>query len=251
VRARFDGIGRLFGQAAQARLAQAHVCVIGIGGVGSWTAEALARSGVGALTLVDLDDVCVSNVNRQLHALDGTVGQPKVEVMAERIRRIHPDCDVHTQLRFFTAKTAEDLLQPAYDVVIDAIDSPKNKVEIILGCRARALPIVVVGGAGGRQDPTQVMHADLAQSVQDGLLRKVRQILRREHGFDGEDWGVPSVFSRERPYYPQPDGSVLQLAPKAAKRITCETGYGTAAFVTGTYGFVAAARAVELILAAS
>lgn len=247
MRARFDGIGRLFGQAAQARIAAAHACVIGIGGVGSWTAEALARSGIGAITLVDLDDVCVSNVNRQLHALDGTVGRPKVEVMAERIRRIHPECAVQIEPRFFTARTADELLQPAYDVVIDAIDNPKNKVQIILGCRARGLRMVVVGGAGGRQDPTLVMQADLAKSVQDGLLRKVRQILRREHGFEGDEWGVPAVFSRERPYYPQPDGTVLQLAPKAAKRITCETGYGTASFVTGAYGFAAAARAIELI----
>lgn len=245
---RFDGIARLYGRVEFERIRAARVCVIGIGGVGSWTAEALARTGVAAITLVDLDDVCVSNTNRQLHALDGNVGRPKVAVMAERIARIHPECAVDAVEAFFTAKTAERLLAPGFDVVVDAIDNPKNKAQMILACQARGVPVVVVGGAGGRRDPTQIMTGDLARSVQDGLLRKVRHIMRREHGFEGDDWGVPAVFSRERPVYPQPDGTVCELAPKAAKRIDCASGYGTASFITGAYGFAAAALAINVLL---
>lgn len=250
---RFDGVRRLYGDAAWPRIQAAHIAVIGIGGVGSWAAEALARSGVGAITLVDLDDVCVSNTNRQLHALAGTVGRPKVEVMAERVLRIQPTCKVNAVSQFFTARTADALLTPGFDVVIDAIDNPKNKVQMIMACRARGVPIVVVGGAGGRRDPTEIRHGDLAQSIQDGLLRKVRQIMRKEHGFEGDGragahWGIASVFSRERAWFPQPDGTVKQLSTKSAKRIDCTTGYGTAAQVTGAYGFVAAQQAIHLLL---
>lgn len=250
---RFDGVRRLYGDAAWPKIQASRIAIIGIGGVGSWAAEALARTGVGALTLVDLDDVCVSNTNRQLHALDGTIGRPKVEVMAERIRRIHPTCKVNSVSAFFTARTADELLAPGFDIVIDAIDNPKNKVQMILACGERGIPIVVVGGAGGRRDPTEIRHGDLAQSIQDGLLRKVRYILRKEHGFEGGGrigghWGIASVFSRERAWFPQPDGTVRQLSTKSAKRIDCSTGYGTAAQVTGAYGFVAAQQAIHLLL---
>lgn len=245
---RFDGVARLYGQAGFERIRAARVAVIGVGGVGSWTAEALARSGIGAITLVDLDDVCVSNTNRQLPALDGNVGRPKVAVMADRVARINPGCAITPVEAFFTARTAEALLAPGFDLVIDAIDSPENKVRLILECRARGVGLVVVGGAGGRRDPTQIMTGDLAESVQDGLLRKVRQILRQAHGFGEAPWGVPAVFSRERPVYPQPDGTVCEVAPKAAKRIDCASGYGTASFVTGAYGFAAAALAIRTLL---
>ena len=245
---RFDGVRRLYGDAAWPKIQAARIAVVGVGGVGSWAAEALARTGVGALTLVDLDDVCVSNTNRQLHALDGTIGRPKVDVMADRVRRIHPTCRVNPVSAFFTARTAEALLEPGFDVVIDAIDNPKNTVEMILACRARSVPIVVVGGAGGRRDPTEIRHGDLAQSIQDGLLRKVRHILRKAHGFDGDRWGIASVFSRERAWFLQPDGAVRQLSTKSANRIDCSTGYGTATQVTGAFGFVAAQQAIHLLL---
>ena len=164
---RFGGIGRLFGVDALARLRAAHVCVVGIGGVGSWTVEALARSGVGQLTLVDLDEICISNVNRQLHALNADVGRAKVEVMAERVRGINPECDVRPLPEFFTESNAEALLNTRYDFVVDAIDSLANKCRLIALCRDKKIPIVTCGGAGGRQDPTQVRVADLADTSHD------------------------------------------------------------------------------------
>src|SRR5690242_14903112 len=145
---RFGGVARLYGASGLEKLRAAHVCVVGIGGVGTWAAEALARSGVGAITLVDLDEVCVTNINRQLHALTETIGRSKVEVMAERIRAINPECHVETEQKFFNAQTAKELLAPKYDFVLDAIDSVTNKVLLLARCRNRKLPVVACGGAG-------------------------------------------------------------------------------------------------------
>src|SRR6185503_3851574 len=149
--ARFSGVARLIGVAGLERLRRAHVCVIGLGGVGSWTVEALARSGVGALTLVDLDDVCISNVNRQLHAVTGEFGKPKVLVMAERVCLIQPDCKINARQALFTKGTAEEILATHYDGVVDAIDSPSVKALLIACCREHKIPIVTTGGAGGRR----------------------------------------------------------------------------------------------------
>ena len=250
---RFSGIRRLFGAAEMERLQRAHVCVIGIGGVGSWAVEALARSGVGTLTLVDLDDVCVSNVNRQLYALDGTVGRPKVEVMAERARLINPDGTVHARVEFFTEANAADFLATPFDCVIDAIDGPSLKAVLIAGCRARGWPVVCSGGAGGRHDPTAVRVADLAFSSNDRLLCQVRRVLRKHHGFPhgGEiPFGVDAVYSPEAPKFPQPDGSVCGVRdPDTEVQLDCEHGLGTATFVTGAFGFAAASLAVRKIAA--
>ena len=166
---RFGGVGRLFGATGLARLRSAHVCVVGVGGVGSWTVEALARTGVGALTLVDLDDVCVTNVNRQLPALDGNVGRPKVEVLKERVGLINPACEVVTRAEFFIRTTAEALLAPRFDVVVDAIDSLSNKALLIASCVERGLACVTVGGAGGKRDATQIRTGELSEAVGDDL----------------------------------------------------------------------------------
>ncbi len=238
---RFGGLARLYGAGGLQRLLQASVCVVGIGGVGSWAAEALARSGVGHLTLVDLDDVCVSNVNRQLHALDGAIGRPKVEVMAERIHAIHPACQVRTVAEFFCETTAEQILATHFDFVLDAIDQVANKCLLIARCRQLEIPIVSVGGAGGRRQPAAVRVADLAQSSNDALLQQVRKKLRAEHGFARDPktpFGVPCVFSSERAAPP---------AEGCAGRVTCDNGYGTASFVTGTFGLVAASCVVSKI----
>jgi tRNA threonylcarbamoyladenosine dehydratase len=248
---RFGGIARLFGAEALARLRAAHVCVVGIGGVGSWAVEALARSGVGRLTLVDLDEVCVSNVNRQLHALNSEVGRAKVKVMAERVRNISPECDARPALQFFTAETAGALLAPRYDFVVDAIDSLANKCLLIAHCRAADIPIVTCGGAGGRRDPTRVQVADLALTSHDRLLQKVRETLRKDFDFPrGEKkFGVPAVFSAEPPVFPDRDGTVCARRPAAANgeslKLNCDSGFGTATFVTGTFGFVAAAHVIQ------
>lgn len=252
---RFGGIARLFGAGALASLQQAHVCVVGIGGVGSWTVEALARSGVGRLTLVDLDDVCVTNINRQLHALDGTVGQPKAEVMAARVRQINPDAIVQPVLRFLDATTAAELLAPDYDCVVDAIDNAPNKCRLIAGARAAGRRVVSSGGAGGRSDPTRIRTADLAATSHDRLLAQVRTTLRQEHGFprDGTPFHVPCVFSTEAPMVPHGGGEVAAACAPGATRprggLGCDAGWGTASYVTGTFGFMLASLAVQEILA--
>ncbi len=238
---RFGGLARLYGATGLERLTRAHVCVIGIGGVGSWTVEALARSGVGRLTLIDLDDVCVSNVNRQLHALEGTVGRPKIEVMAERCRAINPDCLVQTVPEFFTELTADEILKTRFDCVVDAIDQVGNKTLLIAKCRQKEIPIVSAGAAGGRRDPSAVQSDDLARAAHDPLLREVRKKLREEHGFERDPkalFGVPCVFSNERAT-PPPEG--------CSGRITCDNGYGTASFVTGVFGLAAAGCVVTRI----
>jgi tRNA A37 threonylcarbamoyladenosine dehydratase len=247
---RFSGIRRLFGAGGQQRLQRAHLCIVGIGGVGSWAVEALARSGLGALTLVDLDDICVSNVNRQIHALDGTIGRPKVEAMAARVRAINPGCAVTPIHAFFTEATASEILRPRFDHVLDAIDSPSKKCLLIAACRERSLPVLVVGGAGGRRNPTALKIADLARSTHDPLLAEVRSQLRASHGFPRGDkpFGIDCVYSPEPILYPQADGTVCATrAPDSTLRLDCDSGYGTACFVTGAFGFAAAAHIVHQI----
>ena len=238
---RFGGLARLYGADGLQRLRRANVCVVGVGGVGSWAAEALARSAVGSITLVDLDDICLSNVNRQLHALDGVIGRPKVVVMAERIHAIHPSCEVRAVAEFFTETTADQILKTRFDFVVDAIDQVANKCLLIARCRQKEIPIVCAGGAGGRRNPSAIRVADLAQTSHDALLQQVRKKLRDEHGFARDPktlFGVPCVYSTEAAVAP---------AEGCAGRITCDNGYGTASFVTGTFGLVAASCVVCLI----
>jgi tRNA threonylcarbamoyladenosine dehydratase len=250
--ARFSGIQRLFGTAGQRRFHDSHVCVIGLGGVGSWTAEALARSGVGSITLVDMDEVCISNTNRQLHALRGETGQPKVEVMSRRLLAINPDAQLHPVQQFFTRTTANGLLATPYDWVVDAIDRPDQKALLIAACRDRRIPVVTSGGAGGRRDPTRVRCADLADATHDPLLQQVRRALRRDHGFPhGQTpFGIEAVFSTERPVFPADDGTVCENRPVSPDlRLDCHSGLGTAAFVTGAFGFAVAAVVIRRLAA--
>jgi len=246
---RFGGIEKLVGRAAVARLQAAHVCIMGIGGVGAWAAEALARSGVGALTLVDLDEVCATNINRQLHALTETVGQAKVEVMTQRIRAINPECRVAAEQKFFNAETAAELLTPRYDYVLDAIDSVSNKILLLARCREKNLPVVACGGAGGRRDATAVRHTDMAKVSHDRLLAEVRKRLRRLHGFprEGKLMGIECIYSAEPQVFARQDGSICatQEETEDGTRLDCNGGLGSATFVTGVFGFVAAGYVVE------
>lgn len=247
---RFGGLGRLYGSAALAQLQGASAAVIGVGGVGSWTVEALARSGIGRLVLVDMDDVCLSNTNRQLTALEGNVGRLKVEILAERVRLINPACEVVVEPVFFTERTAQRLLAEPFSVVVDGIDAVENKCRLIAACRERRQPLVVCGGVGGLLDPTQIRHADLAKSRGDPLLAKVRKDLRRHYGFPKSGtYGVDSVYSEQLPVFPWADGSVCaEREPGSGTRLNCDQGFGTSAFVAGAMGLAAAARAVEAIL---
>ncbi len=251
---RFAGIARLYGNEGLARLQAAHVAVIGIGGVGSWAAEALARSGVGEISLFDLDDVCVSNVNRQLHALDGTVGRAKVEVMAERIHAINPACVVHAVADFVTVETLAEHITPELDFVVDCIDSVKSKAALIAWCKRRKIQVVTTGGAGGQIDPTQIQVIDLNRTFNDPLAAKVRSTLRRDYGFSrtpNRTYSVPCVFSSEQLRYPMPDGSVCQSKTFVGDgvRLDCAGGFGAVMMVTATFGMVAASRAVDKLVA--
>lgn len=252
---RFGGVARLVGKNGLDRLRDARVIVIGLGGVGSWVVEALARTGVGTLTLVDLDELCISNVNRQLPAVDDTLGQFKAEVLQQRVQAISPGCRVEARVEFFTASTADAILGGQPDCVVDAIDVVENKCRLIAACRERRLPLVVCGGAGGRLDPTRIRQTDLVAASHDRLLAEVRRRLRHEFGFPTGDaaWGIPTVFSTETVIVPRADGTVCTREEAASKadpmprRLNCETGYGSACFVTGAMGFAAAAAVVRRI----
>ena len=255
---RFGGITRLYGRSALERLARAHVAIIGVGGVGSWAVEALARSGVGRLTLIDMDDVSITNSNRQLHALEGEIGRPKVDVLAERVRSINPGCGVTPVKECFSETSAERLLEfmgldPGHgcDWVIDAVDRTGIKALIITKARERSLPVLTIGGAGGRRDPAAIRTGDLARSGGDRLLKQVRKLLRQQYEWpagNGEDFGVPAVFSAEPQIYPRSDGTVsAKPEPASHLRKDGASGYGTACFVTGAFGFVAAAEVVRRI----
>lgn len=251
---RFSGVARLVGKTGLERLRAAHVCVVGVGGVGSWAVEGLARSGVGALTLVDLDDVCVTNMNRQLPALESTVGRPKVEVLAARVRDINPACRVTARPEFFTQASAETLLTGPFDFVIDAIDRMSKKALLIAEAHRRGWPVLTAGGAGGRRDPTQICTGDLGDAWGDELLRQVRKKLRRDHGFaHGEQtgkmrWGVRCVWSSERQVFPWADGTCAsEPEPGSGLQLDCEAGLGTGVFVTGAFGLAAAGEVVRAI----
>ncbi len=246
---RFGGLARLYGGVALPRLYTASVCVVGLGGVGSWTVEALARSGVGALTLVDLDDVCITNTNRQLPAIADHYGRPKADVLAERILAINPECRVVVRKEFFLASTAESLLGAGFSCVVDAIDNVTNKALLLAECTQRRLPCVTVGGAGGKRDVTRLRAGDLGDSQGDDLLRLVRKKLRRDHGFArGEHnlYGIRCVYSSERPLFPWADGTCAATPePGSSLKLDCASGFGTASFVTGAFGLAVAGEVVQ------
>lgn len=245
---RQGGVARLYGAAALARLRAARVMVIGIGGVGSWAVEALARSGVGALDLVDLDHVAESNMNRQIHALESTLGQAKVDAMAERIDAINPECRVRALDRFAEVDALDELLAPAPDVVIDAIDQAAVKVALIAWCAQHGLPLVVCGAAGGKTQPAAIRIDDLARTTHDVLLAKVRATLRREHGFPppGQRFGVTAVYSVEPATRPQ---AACETPAQAPQGLSC-AGYGSSVCVTASFGMFAAATAIEQLIQA-
>lgn len=247
---RFAGIQRLYGQAALECFLDSHVAVIGLGGVGSWAVESLARSGIGALTLVDMDDVCVSNTNRQLHALAGQYGRTKVDVMAERVTAINPHCRVTAHFAFLTTRNIEQLITPGISGVVDAIDSIQPKAALIAHCRRHRLPVVCAGGAGGKTDPSCLKVADLSRTTQDPLLAKLRNRLRREYGFSrnpSRRFGVEAVYSTQQLVYPAPDGGVSHCRPtgEGPMRLDCAGGFGACTSVTASFGLVAASRILE------
>jgi tRNA threonylcarbamoyladenosine dehydratase len=245
VERRFAGVAKLYGEAGYRRLQVAHVVVVGIGGVGSWAAEALARTAVGRLTLIDLDMVAESNTNRQIQALGEHFGAAKVDVMQARIRSINPACRVTTIEDFVSPENVGELLAGPFDYVIDAIDNTRAKVAMIAHCRHHNLPIVTAGAAGGRIDPTAARVDDLARTTQDSLLSRVRQQLRKFHDFPRDPkkrFGVRAVFSHEPMRRPEE----MSCAPGAG--LSC-AGYGSAVGVTASFGFAAAGVVINELTA--
>ena len=243
---RFGGIGRLYTPAGLERLRRAHICVVGIGGVGSWAVEALARSGVGQLTLIDMDDICVTNINRQLPALSGNIGKLKTEVMAERVKLINPQCTVNIIDDFISPENQADYLIRGYDYVIDAIDNVKTKAAMIAYCKRHKIKIISVGGAGGQTDPSQIQIADLSKTIQDPLLAKVRSVLRKDFNFSQNPqrkFGVDAVFSTQPPIFPK-----MAEGCTVSATMNCANGFGAATMITATFGFFAVARVIDKIL---
>jgi tRNA A37 threonylcarbamoyladenosine dehydratase len=254
--ARFSGLARLYGSDGLQKLQHASVVVVGIGGVGSWSAEALARTAVGSITLIDLDDIALSNVNRQLHALSSTIEASKVEIMKQRILDINPDCNVTVIEDFVTTETLHDYINTSFDVVIDAVDSIKAKAAMIAFCKRNKIKIITVGGAGGQVDPLKISCNDLAKTIQDPLAAKLRSELRRFYNFSKNpkrNFGVECVYSTEQLRYPQADGSVSfeKGQQQGAGKMDCATGFGAYVGVTATFGLVAATRAIHYIINSS
>jgi tRNA threonylcarbamoyladenosine dehydratase len=236
---RFGGVSRLYGDDGLARIRASHVVVVGIGGVGSWIAEALARSGVGTVTLIDLDVVAESNLNRQVHATIANLGRNKVDAMCERIHAFASDCNVRTIDDFVTPENVATIVPRDASIVIDAIDNVRAKAALIAHCKLQRQAIVVCGGAGGKLDPTRIRSADLTQTKQDPLLSKVRATLRKDYAFPrGEKkFGVIAIYSEEPPAQAPIDGGA---------GLAC-AGYGSAMHMTATLGLTAVSLALSLL----
>ena len=249
---RLGGVSRAYGQQALNHFQQLHIVVAGLGGVGSWVVEALARTGIGKLTLIDLDDVCTTNINRQLPATDDTIGQLKTEVLAQRVKSINPNCEVKVIDDFLLPENFEEYLTGA-DAVLDAIDSVNTKAALVAWCKRRKLRLVVCGGAGGQIDPGMIRVGDLAKAKQDPLLAKVRSQLRRDYGFSKNPkrkWGVDCVYSEEQLRYPVISGELegevtLQKPGSGSMRMDCSTGFGAAMVVTCSFAMQATATLLK------
>ncbi|MBD8658209.1 tRNA cyclic N6-threonylcarbamoyladenosine(37) synthase TcdA [Oxalobacteraceae sp. CFBP 13730] len=250
---RFGGIGRLYGEPALERFRAAHVCVIGVGGVGSWVVEALARSAIGHLTLIDLDNVAESNINRQIQALSSTIGMPKIEALRQRIAEINPFCKVTLVEDFIDLENIETLVaNQGFDYVVDAIDSVKPKAALIAWCSANKMPLVVVGGAGGQIDPTKVEIRDLARTEQEPLLKKVRKLLRAQYGFsrgEKQKYHIDAVFSMEPLRYPD-TGDACEIDDNGITGLNC-AGFGSCMVVTATFGMVTAGQVLRRLAEAA
>jgi tRNA threonylcarbamoyladenosine dehydratase len=251
---RFGGIERLVGKKAFSHYRKSHIAVIGVGGVGSWAAEGLVRSGIGELTIIDLDEVCITNINRQLPATDKTIGHSKVNVLAKRFLEINPELIIHAIEDFYTKENSSMLLSPNFDVVIDAVDGLPHKCELAVLCKERHISLVTCGGAAGKIDPTQIISGDLGDAIYDRLLKRMRKQLRQECGFPAGEGklGISAVFSSEIARYPLANGETClrdELPPGTnTKNLDCQEGLGSASFVTASFGMTAAKLALDLLI---
>ena len=255
---RFDRMGRLVGDRAMKDIMDNHVMIIGLGGVGSFAAEMIVRSGVGKVTLVDFDEVCITNVNRQLPAMKGTIGKQKANVLAERFQLINPKAEITAIKKFYDKESSEELLTYNPDWIIDAIDSVTAKCHLLNACRERGIPCVSSAGSAGKLDPTKIRVADLADTFTDPLAKNVRKILRTKYDFPREGtMGIPTIFSSEGVSAPHE----LKYDNGKGFRCVCPQGQngvfdcdsrsiilGTAGFVTGTFGMTCASVVIRSII---
>lgn len=256
---RFDRMGRLVGDEVMKKLFNTHVMVIGLGGVGSWAAESLARSGVGHITIVDFDEICITNANRQLHALQGLVGKKKAEVMAERLRKVNPQAQVTAIPQFYNEQNSEMMLAHAPDYVVDAIDNLTAKAHLLATCKARGIPVITSGGSAAKMDPLRIKLMDLGKTYNDPMAAQVRKILRQKYDFtSSKNFGIPCVFSDETPLQPEE----LKYDKGLGFKCVCPQGqnnlhscehrnviYGTASFVTGAFGLAMTSYIVNTVYA--
>ncbi len=241
---RFGGLRRLYGDVDYARIRAARIVVVGLGGVGSWAAEALARSGIAALTLIDFDHVAESNINRQVQALGSTLGMAKGDALKRRITDIHPGCAVRVVDGFVDSENWPAMHGGSVDVVIDACDDLRAKLVLAVWSRASGMPIVMAGAAGGKRLPQDVAVADLAEVTQDPLLAALRQRLRKQHAAPAKGrFGLTCVFSTEPVHRPKSD---LEGDCAIDGSLNCQ-GYGSSVSVTATFGMVAASEALRLL----
>ena len=255
---RFGGIARLYGDAGVSRLNSAHICIIGLGGVGSWVAESLARSAVGQLTLIDMDVVSESNINRQLVALEPEIGRDKGLVLKDRIKQINGACNVTYIDEFVSKENLDQLIQCDYDYVIDCIDDFRTKAALIAYCKKHKIRILTTGGAGGQIDPSKVSQVDLSRTQQDVLLAKTRKLLRQDYGFARNikrSFGVPCVYSDEQLVYPDGNGGLSSQRPapdldagQTNNALNCAGGMGSVTHVTGTFAFFASGFVISQIV---
>ena len=253
----FDRMGRLVGDDVMKKLFNTHVMVIGIGGVGSWAAESLARSGVGKITIVDYDEICITNANRQLHALQGLVGRKKADIMTERLRKINPQATIECISEFYNEENSERMLSCNPDYIVDAIDNLTAKTHLLATCRARGIKVITSGGSGGKMDPLRIKKVDLADTHMDPLAHQVRKILRQKYDFPKGKFDIPCIFSDEFPIDPVelkydggkgfkcvcPQGSQNKLHGCDSRNVI----WGTASFVTGAFGLAMASHIVQEI----
>lgn len=256
---RFDRMGRLVGDDVMKKLFNTHVMVIGLGGVGSWAAESLARSGVGKLTVIDFDEICITNANRQIHALQGLVGRKKAEVMAERLRKINPQSEVVAVPEFYNAEKSEMMLGMKPDYIVDCIDNLTAKAHLLATCRAQGIKVITSGGSAAKMDPLRIKLVDMADTYADPMAHQMRKILRQKYDFPEKKFGIPCVFSDELPIEPVdlhydngqgfkcvcPQGSRNNLHGCDQRNVI----WGTASFVTGAFGLAMASWVIQQVYA--
>jgi tRNA A37 threonylcarbamoyladenosine dehydratase len=252
---RFGGLIRLYGTQACLKLLHSHVLIIGIGGVGSWVAEALVRSGIGTITLMDLDDICVTNSNRQVHTTCHTVGLAKTTVMAKRLKAINPEVEVHCIDDFIDKGNITEHIQPHFSFIFDAIDNAIDKTEIIAHCKKNNFPMITIGSSGGKKDPSKIAYDDLAKTTCDPMFLKIRNNLRRKHGFSRDPqqlFNIEAIYSTEPMVYPDNKGETSSSKEfiQAGEKLDCGSGYGASTMITASFGLLAAARAIETLISA-